>query len=480
MAILSRLASLFIVACSLCACGRVSEWSLSNAQKVNAAFPLPPELRLTQEVLSDYMKGEPANLDEFKVQMDSQLELRALACLRGQEIGRMTSVETVRGMNIDQSCLEKQNLELQRYMTLRAVGILLSRPPIRPLEKEALRSGVGIFSDGSEGNISLVDLSSKEVISRISAKGKTNLSPGRISPNGRVIAVAHRGRGLVFYDAEKAQEIGYLKEPIGTTVEMWLPGLQSFIIRGADGHIQIADGKTGQLETHRRESMGGDSYVAVPGSDAEMLFGSPAAIALLQFERTSSGISKRVIKTYTVPPEAGSLSYPIALVGNSRRLVYQSSGHLRWLNLESGEHGSWDTHDLNLSLTAQLEANQLLIRLLNSEYGEISYWVLDPAANKISQVSKQAISGSVVDVKGRPGFFVIGMAMLFGHAVAASEPVDFAKFIAEQRLKKQIDNVETMSRSAISNSSLQGRLKTSSMPSTPTLDAAPAPSPLRK
>ena len=165
--------------------------------KINAAIPVSEEtLRAKSALLEQLSSGERKEIEnEFKV----RIRARALMCAKGFSPSGYTSGDEIRNKLSDRGCFVDADAEIARWLRLRRAGIILAKPPLRPLPSKAPayltaeepihnarfaeNSGIALLE--LRKTLQVVELETGKIIYR-EAKTSPHPHPGFLSPNGRL------------------------------------------------------------------------------------------------------------------------------------------------------------------------------------------------------------------------------------------------------------------------------------------------------
>ena len=109
-----------------------SSW-LTVEGRINAAFPPTQAIGNNQDWLLENLTG--AQKKEFESQLKSRLQLRALNCAKSYAPSVIASSETIRKKLGSPSCFVEADKELVKWTGLLRAGVLLARPPLKPVPK---------------------------------------------------------------------------------------------------------------------------------------------------------------------------------------------------------------------------------------------------------------------------------------------------------------------------------------------------------
>lgn len=463
MRFLTALAGMAMCAC-LGGCTRVQEAAMSVPEKVNAAFPPSPEVRVAQERLLSLLADDSQAAEALQTQLESRLALRALACLKDAAIGRFDSVAAVRALPLAAPCFQEQDAELLQFYGVRTVGVLLAKPPLRPrteagpitaLPKGKLSyissgalardAGVGVLRDG-RGEGSVVEMPGGQVIAQLQGAGGASDVSLRLSPNGRVVVFNASGQGPTFVEAETGSKIWSMGGSHSVRLLAWLPEVSGFVLAGGDGDVLLADGQSGRVEVHP-VSLKHSSFAAhLPGPPSRLLMGTAREFVLVEHTRSPQGITASALKRYTVASGPGITSgHPVPMQGG-RRVVYASMRDIGWLDLESGESGNWRSAPLFGIPFAKLDENRIMFDATDVQRMGLTPWAFDITNGTVAPVDLGGPRGLIVDIGDRVGFLRRGNEAWFGDKVSTGEAQPLDKPVAAFELELQLAKLRAQMR----------------------------------
>lgn len=452
------LAYAFVAALSGCA--RIQEAAMPVPAKVNAAYPPPLEVQAAGERLLGLLAGDTKQVDTVKAQIESRMAVRGLACSPQVSIGRLDSVASVKALGLDQTCFQAQDQALQDFLGTRTVGVLMSLPPLRPLKPAqpgtplpqgplsyiadgtfASQAGVAVLRD-TVGDATVVELPTGAVISKLP---RMMVSPwaSRISPNGRVLAVQQTGgQGVTFFDTSNGHRLW--DHPGGQNVLTWLPEVTGFVIAERSGVTTLADGLTGNLAPHPLAPKNSSVATSLPGGAARTLLGSARELVLMEHQRAPAGLQATELRRLRITSGQGISSGQPVSMQQGRLVVFTSHPHIGWLNLESGESGTYRTAPTFGATFAKLDESRLLVDSLDlTDRMRLNPWVFDIAAQVVAPVDPAGMQGLLIPTGDRPGFMRRGQGAWVADVVkTTSEPVPLDKVAAEYELQAQLAKLQ--------------------------------------
>ncbi|MBW8829666.1 MAG: hypothetical protein JF606_09595 [Burkholderiales bacterium] len=447
-------------AAALSGCTRIEEAAMPAPAKVNAAYPPPPEVQAARDRLLGLLAGDTKQVDAVKAQIESRMALRGLACSQQVSIGRLDSVAFVKALGLDQICFQAQDQAVQDFLGTRTVGVLMSLPPLRPLKPAtagtplpqgplsyitdgtfASQAGVAVLRD-TVGDATVVELPTGAVIAKL-PRMMTSPWASRVSPNGRVLALQQTGgQGVTFFDTSNGHRLW--DRLGGQNVLTWLPEVTGFVIAERSGVTTLADGLTGNLAPHPLAPKNSSVATSLPGSAARTLLGSARELVLMEHQRAPAGLQATELKRLHITAGQGISSGQPVSMQQGRLVVFTSHPHISWLNLESGESGTYRTSPTFGATFAKLDENRLLVDSLDlTDRMRLNPWVFDIAAQVVAPVDPAGMQGLLIPTGDRPGFMRRGQGAWVADVVkTTSEPVPLDKVAAEYELQAQLAKLQ--------------------------------------
>lgn len=441
----------------LAGCTRLQEAAMPVAEKVNAAYPPTPEVRLAQERLVGLLGADPKAVEALDAQIAQRLTLRALTCARDHAVGRFDSVATVRALQLPRPCFQAQDGELMQVLGLRTIGQLMAQPPLRPLKPSgepgvlpratpnglasaalARDAGVAALRD-VRGEGAVVEVPGGTTIARLPVPaGGPDMGP-RVTPNGRIVAVPVNGEGTSFHEAETGQLLWNSAGSGAGRLLAFLPEVQALVITGPEGDVLLADTQLGTVKPHPlaiRHTFHGS---AVQGPDARIVMGTARELVLAAHRRTPTGLETDALRRFALDPEAPVSAGQVVSMLDGRRAVYASLRSIGWIDLEQGTSGVWRTAPLAGAPFAKLDERHLLLDGPDAARGVPVPWQFDIVEATLAPVElPDRHRGRLVDIGDRVGFLRRDRDVWFGDKVSAGAPQPLADRVAAYELEQQL------------------------------------------
>jgi len=428
--------------------------------KVNAAHPVSPEVRIAQERLLALLSDDPRAAENARTQADSRMALRAMNCSKSVSIGRFDSVAAVKALTMDTPCFQEQDAELLKLYGIRTIGVLLAKPPLRPLKAAgpiaafpngklanisagvmARDAGVGVIVDG-RGNGFVVEVPGAAPIAQLQGVGYASSFNMRMSPNGRIVLLHGHDHPPEFIEAETGNRIWSLDGTLARASRLlaWLPEVSGFVMSGADGNVMLADGVTGRMDMHPQSIRNSSFATTIAGSPPRLLMGTAHELVLLEHVRTAQGIAASPIRSYRIDSGPGITSGNPVAMQSGHLAVYVASRDLGWLDLDNGTSGTWRTSGLFANTFAKLDESHLMIDSVRPGQMSLAPWSFDVATQSLTPVDLGGDRGAMIDIGDRVGFLRhASEGAWFGDAVTTTgEAQSLDKVMAEFELQQQM------------------------------------------
>jgi outer membrane protein assembly factor BamB len=455
---MQRMFLIAAVALLVSGCDMLSAISMSRAEKVNSAFPLPEDVITAQNSMFKTVTDEKMSA-QLKTQYAQVLEVRALTCSSAVDIGRLTSVAEVRKRNVDTACLREQSSVVADWIGLQRFIFAVRQPPLVPLApltgrivvpptkgegpagiSMARAANVAVIST-DRGSFATVELPSGKVITTFPAVDRaSSFASLPLSANGRVMAMrASDGGGIKMVDVESGTVL-WTTRRYGALLA-WLPELDASIFTSRDNSAPILlDHRTGKSEPYAIPVARPTWATPMPGgSDGRLLIGDAQSALMIDNSRGPDGtIGAGVAKQWRLAAQGVTSYAPIVMAGG-RKIVYLSVTDLAWLDLTTDQQGIWTTSVLNARGFARINETSLYID--SGGVGGTRSWLFDIEKETVTPVARNSsddallLSLGVRDGYARRGF----QALVIGTSVATEgEPTPLDKLIADRHLEQQL------------------------------------------
>jgi hypothetical protein len=441
----------------LSGCQMLEEYTLSETEKINRAFPLPTEVAVIRASLGDALAAQPEQAKQLDESFRQLLNVRAVTCRSTVTISRFDSVAAVRGKLTDRDCFKKQDAELATWLGVRRLAGLVALPPLKPLQPlpakamiqsvdnvtalaVATKAGVALART-SNGKFATLDLTGGKPIHQFSGPGDVHRAAS-VSPNGRLAALPVGNRALHVVELETGSTVWTTDKY--TEVLAWLPESEALVLVEAGGRkTALLDLRNGQSQAYVADERGLAWAMEAAGPAGRRLVGSAAAVSLVDHHRRADGtIGFNVHKQWTLAQRV-SANVPL-LMRNGRLLVYMAHPDVGWLDLESGQQGTWATSALRVYNLTKFDENQLAfadqrpppgLKLLNVEHMTLAS--VPDVANEGYPVSFAPRAGFARNVNGT--LVVVTQAQ-------PQDPQPLDKVLADANLQEQLRKVDMAQR----------------------------------
>jgi len=331
--------------------------NLSATEKINLAYPLSNNLKLTEEKFR-LARGEGVEApEEFVAKYAAAKQVRALTCSLGVTVGRFDSIESVKSMPIDRECLQQQDEKLIDFIGLYQLSLVLSKPnlnveytskKLKFLSKEGLRyihgdvsyaSGTGVFA-GYRGDSYSVDLDTGRKIASMPTMQDANLRNMFISPNGRVTAIPSSAGDMRFMDNESGDYI-FIARGV-SRFYAWLPEVNAILVDTKDNLPKLIDLEKGQIVDYSSIAGRLRWVLSDKNHPGTVILGSHNNFSTVTHTRTSEGVQAELIKDYVIgdgtPGNIGSLrsgsGRPTLILNGDAILFVTNKNRLMLYNLK--------------------------------------------------------------------------------------------------------------------------------------------------
>jgi hypothetical protein len=436
---------------SLAGCDMLNAAFTPAADRVNAAFPLPEELEIARTRLLAALEADPPAQARMREEFSQLMKVRALTCSAGQPPGRFDSPARIKSKLQDAGCFRKQDAALDEWVGLRRVGVGLRAPalvPAAPLSPKVLLpnlpEGVSNAALAEQANV-LAVRSYQNKVTLLQVPGGRTIStialpeqgrPASLSPNGRLLAAPGQ-KSLRIYDVESGKLLWSTDQL--TAVLAWLPQVEVIVASQAGtGAPQLIDTRLSRIETYPATEKQLAWASPLPGSD--LLVGAYNTATLMQHKRDAAGaLDVTAARQWQLQASVGSGNAVYAM-SQGKKLVYASSRDVAWLDLESGQQGSWQLSAVQASGFARVSDTALAFDSAAPPGGVAVTRMLDIDKQTV-QVAKDLSprDGELLPVGPRAGYIKRGSnTLVVGGLPEAEEPQDLERFISEATLARQL------------------------------------------
>lgn len=446
-----------VLATALClaGCDNMSAAFTSASDRINAAFPLPEELQTASaRLLSSLEAAKPAQ-QQTAEQLAKLLKVRALTCTATAPVGRFDSPAKIRTKVTDPTCFKQQDALLEEWIGMRRIGLALREAPAYPATPLPAKTLLPSFAETVMGVLAAADanvlvVKGQQRFTAVQLPGGKQFSSfavaeqnGRaaaLSPNGRLLAVpvakglriVEVGSGNVVWNTEKYTEL-----------VAWLPALDLVVLTQAGtGTPHVLDARRATLETYPAAEK--SLTWSLPLADGKLLVGSNTTASVMQHSRNASGaLDIAPVRQWTLPGYRNGAAH---LMQQGKKVVFSRGSELGWLNLESGEQGTWQ---LSSSIGALAKVSDTAILFDSVAPGAAS------SVSRVVDVEKLTIaSGKDADARDgvlyglapRTGYVRRGSnAVVMAGSVESENPQELERVIADAQLAQQLAKVNEAS-----------------------------------
>lgn len=435
---------------------------LSTPEKVNKAFPPSAEVRVAEEGLRALLAQSPEQAAAFERQYASGMQLRAMICSQTMAIGRFDSVAKVKGYALSQQCLSEQDTQLLQTLGLRRIGLLLTKPALRPLAPlgtpmtvpsggdpgqagayAAAGAGVAVLA-GAGGELISVEIPGGKKIATL-ASGPRALATVLVSPNGRVAAVRSYINHVMFVDTETGAKLWDAKE--FKQFYAWLPEVSAALAADAStGTLALIDFDAASIAPHPIALREPAWAVPVSPHPSRVLVGNARLFSLIEHSRSGGAINAVKLKELQIRQAQGvTASTPPTLMHGGKTILFNAGRDLASMSLETGIETIWPSGELLVARYAKLSESTVLVETTErgSAGGGLAVFDLDKAT--LAPVAAgQTGNGTLMGLTGRTGFARRSYHELWmGDSVTTGAPVALEGLVSADNLARQIARLET-------------------------------------
>ena len=454
---------LAVVACvlGLSGCDRFSAITMSPAEKINRAIPIPPELITAQSVLYAALEFNKKDAQRTAEQFEQLLTVRALTCAGTARIGRFEMPSDIKSKLSDLDCFKKQDATLAEWIGLQRVSFVLRQPALRPYIElkgkviiPSAENSVTMFAaaaaniavvKSNSGKFTTVDLSGGKPISSFQAPGEAYRAAS-VSPNGRMMAVPVSNRSLTIFDLETGTVLWTTDKY--SDVVAWLPSLEAIVLNEAGASkAALMDLRTSRIEPYLAAERNLTWAVSVPGATSQFLIGSQNSASLMDHERAVDGsISATTTKQWRLNGSGASSLKPMLLL-NGKFLAFVSNRDLGWLNLDNNEQGVWDMSGLQGHGFAKLDETNIIFTTRKPSANKSVRSLLDVERLTVSTaLDISATEGYALPFTPRAGYAKsLNSALVIETTAQADNPQPLSQLIAEAQLEEQMAKLKAQS-----------------------------------
>lgn len=463
MTVVPRICAALPLLAALGGCDLYRTATTSVPDKVNEAFPLREDLVTARNSLVASLAGDAPAQQATADEVARMMTVRALSCSGGVSIGRFDAVAEVKRKIGSAECFREQDAKLADWLGMRRVGVAMRLPPLAAPAALPARFAVaqGDFAadlfiaasanvlavQGTRGQYTVLELPSGRKMASLDAPG-TSPHASSLSPNGRVLAVASGHGGVKFHDAE-AGHLLWSSEKYGQVVA-WLPQAEATLMSEKGAPV---------LVDHRKASVASVPVAVsnvrwslpLAGAAPRVLIGGGPAVAMLGYERASDGqVKLEPLRQWRLNGPGVTSGRPFLMEGG-RRMLYVAASDLGWLEVESGQQGTWAMQPIHARGYAKLSETQVYMEASLGGEGRGVPHIFDLAQGTIVPAEPDPQEGFLISLAPRPGYARRGQAPAITLATAATpagqaQPLD--KVLAEAGLARELAKLQAAQQAA--------------------------------
>lgn len=330
---------------ALAGCDRLSQIGSSAEDRINRAVPVASGTTDSRQAYDDAAKSLSVDTTAMDAEYFARLKVRALECGHGFAPSVMASDDDIRSALTDKDCFAAADAELQQWIGLRRIGLLLSAPPLRPIPATppamlvapddirevsfAERAGVALLQSAKQ--YSVLDLATGESIRTADVSNSDPITS--LSPNGRLFVGGGVGRGDAAVYESTTGEVLATFPGVRSYQLYWVADIGAIHAseRGAD--LAFIDFSTGR-ESRIPMTIGVlDRVVPMPGATRRYAVLAFNRQGVVEIKPGPQGWSAALISESKVA-SPGGWSRASGLTADGKRM-FGSAQHLKLLELPS-------------------------------------------------------------------------------------------------------------------------------------------------
>jgi hypothetical protein len=203
------------------------------------------------------------------------------------------------------NCFTKTDAEIERWLGMRRIGLLASKPALRPIPAQAPAFIIGdayiqsiAFADnagvallGTQKSLQIVDI---ETNKSIFEEPKTTSQLGQLSANARLYSSGSDGRTRI-RDSESGAVLLELHS-VHVHQFQWLDNSAAMYRRSDTGKVFIIDFASGKEAEVQGLQSGATRLAKVPGADNQYVLGSHRSIAKIEVLKTGQEPTVKLVQ----------------------------------------------------------------------------------------------------------------------------------------------------------------------------------------
>lgn len=436
-----RLTVPLLLSTLLAGCDLMSAISTPATDKINAAFPPPPELLVAQKSLQSALQGTPAT-QQAQAELYAQRMLeRAQTCTATYSIGRLDTVSGIRGKVDNASCFTTLDAALAEWIGLQHLALVLAKPALVPYAELPAKTMLpdpgepaGMVATATGANVMVVKTAQRFTAVELPGGKPINgfpvpelsFKPAALSANGRVLAVPLGSRNLRLFEVETGAVLWDTQAYAGLLA--WLPQHNAALLTQSNtGLPYLLDLNRRRIEPFPATEKQLAWALPTPAAGGQYLVGSSVTVSLVDLQREGSGrLAATPVKQWRLPENRSIQPGALWLANQGKRLLYQTDQTLGWLDLQTDQQGAWEFAALGAQGFAKLDEQQVVFNRSGAE-GAVTPWALDIGRDTVGAL-QEADEGLVLPLLPRAGYLQRGKA---GTAVGAATATNDAQPLAQ-------------------------------------------------
>jgi hypothetical protein len=361
--------SLISLSASLAGCSPDDSFSFNPEDKINAAVPVSQMVIASKAALLDQVTDRQRK--EIETEYSSRLKLRALTCAKGYSPSWYVSKNEVKKNLSNVSCFTNTDAETERWLGMRRIGLLASKPALRPIPAQAPAFIIGdtyiqsiAFADnagvallGTQKSLQIVDIETNKPIFE---EPKTTSQVGQLSANARLYSSGSDGRTRV-RDSETGAALLELSS-VHVHQFQWLDNSAAMYRKADTGKLFIIDFASGKEVEVQGLQSGATRLARVPGADNQYVLGNQRSVAKIELLRTGQEPAVKLVQEKPITNGSWSSNTSGATADGVRFFGVNPYSGLTLLSLETldAETIVFDPFRVQTAITTP-DPNQLIL-----------------------------------------------------------------------------------------------------------------------
>ncbi len=309
----------------------------SAEDRINAAMPVGSAILVARDNLTALAKAQSQDVKQIDDEYAARMQVRALECGHGYAPGMFTADDGIRARLTDKDCFAKADEQLQEWVGMRRIGLLLAASPLRPLPKTppamivaaeqigevafAQRAGIAVVQSNKQYQV--IDIGNGDIIHQGHA-GTVALAP---SPNGRLFVVANQYDANVL-DAETGAVLATF--PAVKSYQFhWVHDVGAVYTTQGEGHAPSTDFIDFTSGRHTTIPMSTDvvsEVISLPGAEPRFALFGWNKFGQLGLKHDASGWNASLLSEQVLSETTGWSRNAVGLTADGQTLYGASTG----------------------------------------------------------------------------------------------------------------------------------------------------------